>query len=183
MKYLFILLAHLLNISCDELSIIPISSVQFTDTLTINTELCIPAAYTSKSGKIEGEYRINGITYGNGTRKEKISITKNGLTIDTKWHSNNGFQQHVLVKNNKIRKFKDTRKRYRRALCSKDGQYYIIESEYRITLSEFANLIAPYCDNGVNLDMGLWGYGWIANDEKFLWCKFNRHNQTNWLII
>lgn len=177
------LLAILLFTSCAKLSITPIDDVKFTDTLTVNKALCIPAAYTSKSGEIEGEYRINGVTYGKKSLKERVSITDTGLVIGSKWYSDNGFQQHVLVKNNRIRKFVDTRERFRRALCSKDGKYYIIESGYRVTLSEFAKMIAPYCDNAVNLDMGVWGYGWIANKESFIWCKFNRHRQTNWLTV
>ena len=183
MKKIIFLLACLLCMSCAKLSITPISEVKFTDSLSLNKALCVPAAYTSTSGKIEGEYRINGVTYGTQTRKEKISITKNGLVIDTKWRSDNGFQQHVLIKNNKIRKFKDSRKRFRRALCSNKGKYYIIESGYRMTLSEFAQALVPHCDNAVNLDMGLWGYGWIANDEKFVWCKSNKYRQTNWIIV
>ena len=183
MKKIIFLLACLLCVSCAELSITSVDNIRFTDTLSVNKALHVPAAYTSKSGTIEGEYRINGVTYGKKSLKEKTSITDNGLVIDTKWHSDNGFQQHVLVKNNRIRKFVDTRKRFRRALCSKGGQYYIIETGYPITLSEFAKMIAPYCDNAVNLDMGVWGYGWVANQQRLVLYKFNKHKQTNWLTV
>lgn len=40
----------------------------------INGDICIPAAYTTKEGAIQGEYRINGVTKGTQSRKERVSI-------------------------------------------------------------------------------------------------------------
>jgi hypothetical protein len=145
-----------------------------------------PAAYTSVDGKIEGAYRIEGHTCGSKSLKEYISIhpTK-GLIIGNKWYSNNGFQQHVLVRNYKERKFKDTRKRYRRALCDEcDGSasYLIIESTYPMTLSNFAKEVSKYCYNAVNLDMGDYGYGWIGKSKHTRWARYNRNKQTSWIV-
>lgn len=147
---------------------------------------CLPAAYTSVDGKIEGAYRIEGHTCGSKSLKEYISIhpTK-GLIIGNKWYSNNGFQQHVLVRNYKERKFKDTRKRYRRALCDESdssASYLIIESTYPMTLSNFAKEVSKYCYNAVNLDMGDYGYGWIGKSKHTRWARYNRNKQTSWIV-
>ena len=71
----------------------------FTDKYDPDAKVCIPAAYTGTNGKIEGQYRINGITKGGKGLKERVSLhpTK-GIVISTQWQSANGFQQHVLVK-------------------------------------------------------------------------------------
>ena len=82
----------------------------FTDKYDPDAKVCIPAAYTGTNGKIEGQYRINGITKGGKGLKEHVSLhpTK-GIVISTQWQSANGFQQHVLVKDGKVRSFRDKR--------------------------------------------------------------------------
>lgn len=156
------------------------------DTYNPNVYLCLPAAYTSIDNTIEGAYRINGKTHGLNTLKEFVSIhpTK-GLIIGNRWYSNNGFQQHVLVKNNKARKFKDERKRYRRVLCHEGENatsYLIIESTYPMTLSDFSKEVSKYCYNAVNLDMGNYSYGWIGKNKHSLWSKYNQEKQTSWIV-
>lgn len=161
--------------------------VKFTDTYKSDAYLSLPAAYTSVNGTIEGAYRVNGKTYGSKSLKEYVSIhpTK-GLLIGNKWYSDNGFQQHVLVKNHKERKFNDTRKRYRRALCHEgenSTSYLIIESTYPMTLSAFAKEVSKYSYNAVNLDMGGFGYGWIGKNKHTRWARYNRDKQTSWICV
>ena len=160
--------------------------IKFTNEYDPDAYLCLPAAYTTVDGTIEGGYRVDGKTGGSKSLKEYVSLhpTKD-LLIGNKWYSNNGFQQHVLVKNCKARRFKDTRKRYRRALCDEcDGSasYLIIESTYPMRLSDFALEVSHYCYNAVNLDMGDYGYGWIGKSKHTRWAKYNRDKQTSWIV-
>ncbi len=160
--------------------------IKFSDTYNPNVYLCLPAAYTSIDNTIEGAYRINGKTHGLKTLKEFVSIhpTK-GLIIGNRWYSNNGFQQHVLVKNNKARKFKDERKRYRRVLCHEgenSTSYLIIESTYPMTLSDFSKEVSKYFYNAVNLDMGNYSYGWIGKNKHSRWSKYNQEKLTSWIV-
>ena len=159
----------------------------FTDKYDPDAKVCIPAAYTGTDGKIEGLYRINGVTRGGKTIKELISLhpTK-GIVISTQWQSANGFQQHVLVKGGEVRRFKDKRRFRRRALCndaSNPDSLFIIESKSRMTMNEFAEILSQHSTNAVNLDMGRWGYGW--NDKRKLtrWAAPFKGWQTNWIVI
>lgn len=161
-------------------------SVEFTNKYRPDATMCIPAAYTGYDGKIEGQYRINGKTYGGQSLKERVSLhpTK-GIIISREWMSGNGFQQHVLVKNGNVRRFKDKRLFRRRALCSDDsnpGSLLVIESTRRMTMNDFAAEVAKHSTNAVNLDMGRWGYGWIGNKTLSPWAIFFKHWQTNWII-
>ena len=160
--------------------------VMFTDKYMPGASMCIPAAYTDLDGKIKGQYRLNGKTYGTPSIKERVSLhpTK-GLTISRNWIYANGFQQHVLVKNGKTRHFKDMRRYRRRALCSDDsapGSLLIIESTRKMTMNEFAAEVAKYSRNAVNLDMGRWGYGWVGNKIHSPWAIVFKHWQTNWIV-
>ena len=160
--------------------------VEFTDRYQPNASMCIPAAYTGYDGKIEGQYRIKGKTYGGQGLKEKVSLhPQKGLLIGREWMSGNGFQQHVLVKNGKVRHFKDKRRFRRRALCSDDsapGSFLIIESTRKMTMNEFAAEVARYSKNAVNLDMGRWGYGWIEDKIHSPWAIVFKQWQTNWIV-
>lgn len=159
--------------------------VEFTDRYQPNASMCIPAAYTGYDGKIEGEYRIKGKTYGGQSLKERVSLhPSKGIVISSEWASGNGFQQHVLVKSGKLRHFKDKRRFRRRALCSDDsslGAFIIIESTRKMTMNEFASEVAKYSKNAVNLDMGRWGYGWIGDKIHSPWAVFFKNWQTNWI--
>lgn len=46
----------------------------FTHKYDKDADICIPDAYTTKGGDIQGEYRINGVTKGIQSRKERVSI-------------------------------------------------------------------------------------------------------------
>ena len=159
----------------------------FTDKYNPDAKICIPAAYTGTDGKIEGQYRINGITKGGKGLKERVSLhpTK-GVVISTQWQSSNGFQQHVLVKDGKVRSFRDKRRFRRRALCndaSNPDSLFIIESRCRMTMNEFAAVLSKHSTNAINLDMGRWGYG--LNDKRKLsrWAAPFKSWQTNWIVI
>ena len=171
---------------CDRLKIIPIEGqLGFTDTYIPDVSLCIPAAYTGFHDDIEGEYRINGKTYGSQSLKERVSIhPQKGLLISRNWLSDTGFQQHVLVKDGKVRSFRDKRRFRRRALCcSKEdpAKLFIIQSRDKMTMNEFASEISKYSYNAVNLDMGRWGYGWVGKKILCPWTIVFRHWQTNWI--
>lgn len=156
----------------------------FTDKYDSKATLLIPAAYTNPDGTIQGEYRIAGETYGTPSRKERISLHPDkGLVISGKWHSDYGFQQTVLVKNGKIRRHNDSRKRFRRALCTVDGQLAILQSKIPQTLNAFSQSLSSYCDNAVNLDTGDFGYGWYGRVRFSRWASYNKKKQTNWIYI
>ena len=184
---LFIIFLLIIVFNYPPVFIKEIDSIVFTDSLgNQNYSLCLPAAYTTSNGKIEGEYMINGKIYGNPSRKERISIHPiKGLIISGQWHANNGFQQTVLVKNYKARTFKDSRKRIRRALCNEgknSNSYLIIQSSYPMTLTEFAKHVALYSYNAVNLDTGTFGFGKINNKYYHKWALLNKNSQTNWIV-
>ena len=161
-------------------------NLEFTDKYQPDATVCIPSAYTDGDGKIVGQYRINNRSYGSKVFKERVSLhPSKGLVISSDWTSANGFQQHVLVKNGKVRSFKDKRKFRRRALCSDDskpGSYLIIESTRRMTMNEFSAEVAKHSNNAVNLDMGRWGYGWIGEKKLSRWTRIYKNWQTNWIV-
>ena len=171
---------------CDKLKIIPIEGkLCFTDTYIQDAALCIPAAYTGYHDDIEGEYRINGKTYGQQTLKERVSLhPQKGLLISKEWQADSGFQQHVLVKNGKVRTFKDQRRFRRRALCcnkEEPNKLFIIQSRDKMTMNEFVAEVSKYSWNAVNLDMGRWGYGWAGENILSPWAIVFKHWQTNWI--
>lgn len=161
---------------------VPEGELHWSNIKPAHSRFCVPAAFTDTNGKIEGEYIINGVIF-NKNNKKKISICGDTFYIDNEWRSDNGFQQLVLIKNNKINSFKDDRKAVRRALCKDKDKLLIIESTNRITLSEFAKLCKTYCSDAVYLDMGIYGYGVINNKPVSSWAYFWKHLQTNWLYI
>ena len=185
-----ILLVSIISVDDDSLAIIPIKEGKyliFTSQYDKDALLMIPAAYTNEDGTIQGEYRIDGKTYGTPSRKERISLHPvKGIVISGSWHSDNGFQQTVLVKNGKARMHDDSRKRIRRALCneSKDGcLLMIVESATPMTLSDFAKELSKICYTAVNLDTGNYGYGWYGKMKFSRWAYYNKGKQTNWICI
>ena len=185
-----ILLVSIISVDDDSLAIIPIKEGKyliFTSQYDKDALLMIPAAYTNEDGTIQGEYRIDGKTYGTPSRKERISLHPvKGIVISGSWHSDNGFQQTVLVKNGKERMHDDNRKRIRRALCneSKDGcLLMIVESATPMTLSDFAKELSKICYTAVNLDTGNYGYGWYGKMRFSRWAYYNKGRQTNWICI
>ena len=161
---------------------LPDGKLSWTTEKPKNAKMCVPAAFTDQKGRVEGEYRQNGIVC-NPNRKLKVSVGKGTFFIDRKWHTDTGFQQLVLVYNNKATSFKDDRKYVRRALCKNDGRTFLVESRHRMTLTEFAQECAKVSSNAVYLDMGEYGYGYVGNKVLSPWAFFSRKKQTNWLCV
>ena len=156
-------------------------SIEFTDKRPDMNDtdifLCVPAAFSTSKGGIIGHYST-----GKG-REGKTD--KNYTTI----HLNNNtyFQQASLVKNHQPKFFKDRNHNFRRALCKKDSQFFIIHSKLPITLTEFSKQLIDY-DNAWNLDMGSYSYGWYRDSKGKvnhlgLSTFFNKEKQTNWIVI
>ena len=153
-----------------------------------NAKMCIPAAFTDEQGQILGAYRINGKTYeANKTMIMRVSLKGDMFFISRKWMGDNGFQQLTLVNNSKAMKFHDTRKTIRRALCKDKDGAFILQSNYPMTMSDFALECGKRCTNATYLDMGEFGYGYIKNGlftrPLYIWGYFTRNKQTNWLYI
>ena len=165
---------------------LPEGDLKWTKSRPENARMCIPAAFTYENGKIGGSYRIKGKSYQNN-KQRKVSLRGNTFDISTKWKSDNGFQQLTLVYNSKPVKFKDARKCMRRALCKTEGEAFILESNYPMTMSAFAYYCSKHCDYAAYLDMGEFGYGyikrWIFVRPLHIWGYFSREKQTNWIYI
>ena len=153
-----------------------------------NAKMCVPAAFTDEQGQILGAYRINGKSYeANKTMRMRVSLKGDMFFISSKWMGDNGFQQLTLVNNSKAMKFHDTRKTIRRALCKDKDGVFILQSNYPMTMSDFALECGKRCTNATYLDMGEFGYGYIKNGlftrPLYVWGYFTRDKQTNWLYI
>lgn len=153
-----------------------------------NAKMCVPAAFTDEQGQILGAYRINGKTYeANKTMVMRVSLKGDMFFISRKWMGDNGFQQLTLVNNSKAMKFHDKRKTIRRALCKDKNGAFILQSNYPMTMSDFALECGKRCTNATYLDMGEFGYGYIKNGlftrPLYIWGYFTRNKQTNWLYI
>ena len=185
-----ILLVSIISVDDDSLAIIPIKEGKdliFTNQYDKDALLMIPAAYTNEDGTIQGEYRIDGKIYGTPSRKERISLhPAKGIVISGSWHSGNGFQQTVLVKNGRARMHDDTRKRIRRALCNENStgcSFMIVESATPMTLSDFAKELSKICYTAVNLDTGNYGYGWYGKLKFSRWAYYNKNKQMSFYYL
>ena len=138
--------------------------------------LCVPAAFSSEDGRIIGHYST-----GQG-RKGITNYSYTTINLDNNTH----FQQASLIKNHKVKSFTDSKRRFRRALCKKDGKFSVVHSKIPITLNGFSKQLEDY-DNAWNLDMGTYSYGWYKDEKGIhhlgLSSIFNRNKQTNWIIV
>ena len=153
-----------------------------------NAKMCVPAAFTDEQGQILGAYRINGKTYeANKTMVMRVALKGDMFFISRKWMGDNGFQQLTLVNNSKAMKFHDKRKYIRRALCKDKDGAFILQSNYPMTMSDFALECGKRCTNATYLDMGEFGYGYIKKGfftiPLYIWGYFSRDKQTNWIYI
>ena len=151
-------------------------------------KMCIPAAFTETDGNISGLYRYDGNNYRNGKALNmRVSLKENLFYISRQWMSDNGFQQLTLVYNSKPMKFYDSRRAIRRALCKDEKGAFILQSNYPMTLSEFALECGKCSTNAAYLDMGEYGYGYIKTNRLirplYIWGFFTRHKQTNWIYV
>jgi hypothetical protein len=167
---------------------LPEGELKWTDKRPETAKMCLPAAFTDEKGRILGAYRINGKNYdANKTMKLKVSLKGNMFYISKNWMADNGFQQLTLVYNSKPMKFHDTRKAVRRALCKDRNGAFILQSNYPMTMSDFASECSKCSTNAAYLDMGEFGYGYIKNRfftlPLYVWGYFSRDKQTNWIYI
>ena len=151
-------------------------------------KMCIPAAFTDTDGSISGLYRYDGNNFKSSkTFKMRVSLKGDLFYISRQWMSDNGFQQLTLVYNSKPMKFYDSRRAIRRALCKDEKGAFILQSNYPMTLSEFALECGKCSTNAAYLDMGEYGYGYIKKNRLirplYIWGFFTRHKQTNWIYV
>ena len=152
-------------------------------------KMCIPAAFTDTDGSISGLYRYDGNNFKSSkTFNMRVSLKGNQFYISRQWMSDNGFQQLTLVYNSKPMKFYDSRKAIRRALCKDEDGAFILQSNYPMTLSDFAIECSKCSTNAAYLDMGEYGYGYIKQKKKlsrplYIWGFFTRQKQTNWIYV
>ena len=168
---------------------LPNGELKWSTTKPQGAKMCIPAAFTDTKGSVLGAYRIDGKTVGSeAKRMRKISLRDDSFIITNSWRSDNGFQQLTLVLDSKPKRFhKDSNRHFRRALCKKDGEAFILQSNYPMTLTAFANYCSKQCDNAAYLDMGEYGFGYIKSGlirrPLFIWGILTQHKQTNWIYI
>lgn len=138
--------------------------------------LCVPAAYTTGKGAIIGHYSTGG------RRKGASDYRFTTIHLDRGSH----FQQASLVKNHTARSFSDRRHRFRRALCKKEGRYYIVHSRRPVTLTAFGRQLRDY-DRAWNLDMGTYAYGWHRDGTGLhrlgMSTIWNAGRQSNWIVV
>lgn len=166
---------------------IPEGELKWSKTRPKFAKLCVPAAFSSTKNKVVGVHRINGKSYGND-KKYKVSILDSTFTINRSWQSDNGFQQIILVKDNKPIEFRNSIKKcVRRALCKNEDKTFLIESNYPMAMDTFAFYCSEHCSDAVYLDMGEYGYGYVKYGliVKPLYPLgfFSKHKQTNWLYV
>ena len=167
---------------------LPKGELKWTNVRPMDAKMCIPAAFTDIDGQIYGSYRLNGKTFQNDKMRMKVSLKGETFFISRKWMSDNGFQQLTLVYNSKPMKFYDSRRAVRRALCKDTNSVFILQSNYPMTLSEFALECGKRSTNAVYLDMGEYGYGYIKKNRVivmplYLCGIFTSYKQTNWIYI
>ncbi len=179
--FLLVISVLIPNTSVNKISL-PEGELHWSTTRPKNVKMCVPAAFSDSLGNVLGEYRINDKIY-NSNRKLKISLTGNSFSVGKTWKSSEGFQQLVLVNNNKVSVFKDNRKCFRRALCKSNSETFILESNIPLTLDSFAEICKQYCNTAIYLDMGEYGYGYCNGQPLFLVAIFSKHKQTNWIYI
>lgn len=153
-----------------------------------SAKMCLPAAFTNEDGKISGAYRYDGKNYQNGKALNmRVSLKGDMFYISRQWMSDNGFQQLTLVYNSKPMKFYDSRRAIRRALCKDENGTFILQSNYPMTLTDFALECSKHSANATYLDMGEYGYGYIKRNRFirpiYIWGFCTRHKQTNWIYI
>ena len=167
---------------------LPKGELKWSDVRPKDAKMCIPAAFTHTDGKIMGSYRYQGKTYQpNSNMRMKVSLKGEIFYISREWMSDNGFQQLTLVYNSRAIKFKDQRRAIRRALCKDKNGAFILESNYPMTMTEFALECSKLSTDAAYLDMGEFGYGYIRTGRfvrpLYTLGYFTRNKQTNWIYI
>lgn len=170
--------------------------------------LCIPCAFTSYVGSIDGAYVSDGKVHhrhfvsdqfgGAGVIKDgsiELISTGKGKLLTKEYLSDLAkkrqtlFQQFLIVENGAPSHFKDKTLFQRRAIAKfKDGQTGIVESKAAITLTQFGqDLKEAGARNALYTDMGTYDEGWYrdaSNSVKPLGQdRSMTSKQTNWLTF
>ncbi len=170
--------------------------------------LCIPCAFTSYVGSIDGVYICDGKVHHRHFVSDQIGgagIIQNGSvelipTDKGKVLTNNYlndlakkratlFQQFLIVQDGVPAHFKDKTLFQRRAITKmKDGQTAIFESKTAISLTQFGqDLKDAGAKNALYTDMGKYDEGWYRNSEKAVkplgLDRSLTDKQTNWLTF
>jgi hypothetical protein len=169
---------------------------------------CIPCAFTSYVGSIDGVYVCDGKVHHrhfvsdqiggagiiqNGTFEliatEKGKLLTNSYLNQLAKKRASLFQQFLIVQDGVPAHFKDKTLFQRRAIAKmKDGQTAIFESKTAITLSQFGqDLKDAGAKNALYTDMGAYGEGWYRDAEKTVkplgLDRSLTDKQTNWLVF
>jgi exopolysaccharide biosynthesis protein len=165
---------------------------------------CIPAAFTTKTNKVDGLFIENGKKINSIINKGLNGfclLTKDTLEINSlenldqkiltlaKKDGSSLFQQFLLIKQSKIidcNAFRE-RKNLRRALIQFNNLVCVGQSQRPVTIREFQELLIKIgAVNAIYLDMGTWSEGWYKNEnyKKIIIGEnmINTDEQTNWLI-
>lgn len=193
-KLLIIICMTILALTCWHISNrvtrydLPNGELKWSPVKPANAKMCLPAAFTNKDREIAGSYRYGGKNYQNGKALNmRVSLKGDLFYISRQWMSDNGFQQLTLVYDSKPMKFYDSRRAIRRALCKDENGAFILQSNYPMTLTDFALECSKHSKNASYMDMGEYGYGYIKKNRLirplYIWGFFTRHKQTNWIYI
>lgn len=169
-----------------EFSKIDLVCGQMPKTTEKNVEFCCEAAFTGKrlidfkhlniadnhicNGEMKQGYKCKANTGGFVWRKNgwKFMNKADFPTTANDWEM--GFCQLLIIKDGNVRpidtKMKSERNIYR-ALCEKNRQLCIIESNKVMTYEQFVSCLKAYkVQHALYLDMGRgWNYAWYRNDE------------------
>ena len=174
-----------------------------------NVLLCIPAAFTSRSGGLCGLYACRGevsntsavdkgmggaIQFQAGTCK--IFDTKNGASLDDafveqlKGSKSSFFQQFQIVKDGHAEGFKDKSHLQRRCIATfANEECAVVESQDNVSFQEFGeDLLSLGVQNAIYTDMGPYGGGWYRDSKENKIVPIGKshlltNRQTNWVVI
>jgi len=179
------------------------------DKMNERIKLCIPAAFTTKSGTVVGIYGIRGgvsnaraisrpiggaILISGG--KFEIFPSDNGKRFTREFIKSvqkrkaSFFQQFQLVHKGTPARFKDKKSFQMRAIVKfADGREGVVESESAMTFKTFnADLAALGVEDALYTDMGAWDEGWYRDPEtgEIVTIGNDRSQtakQTNWVVF
>lgn len=159
------------------------------------------AAFTSKNFKtIAGNHVSSGqllkgypcpnntgaFVYYNGKWKFCYQHYSNEMKIAAKNGGCAFGQEMIIYKNKLVKTIRElSQKRYFRALCSKDNQLAIIESDSKISYGDFKQrLLSLGVSNAIYLDMGGWSHAWYRDKDNVIELHPKTHdNYTNWVTF
>jgi len=172
-------------------------------------KLCIPAAFTTKSGTVVGIYCCRGKVGNRRAISKPIggailstdgdfrifptkrgAIFTNSFVESLKRNKASLFQQFQIVTNGTPARFKDKKSYQMRAIVElKDGREGIVESKGSMTFKRFNHdLAAMGVKNALYTDMGAWDEGWYRapSSGRLVTIGNDRsatEKQSNWVVL